>query len=110
MSIGGDADHKIVVWDWSKGDDANSKACVLAESKCGNSRIFDVVCNPYDAVAAVSFVTVGMKHVKFWVLDEAKVLCVRVCAWVRGCEGVWGGVGFRGCVGAWVRGCVGVIL
>ena len=71
VSVGGDADHKMVVWDWEKGD-GDAKACVVAEDKCGNTKILDVACNPYDQKNAVSMVSVGMKHVKFWKMEEAK--------------------------------------
>jgi len=63
VSVGGDADHKIVVWDWEKGDDA--KGCVVAEEKCGNTKILDVVCNPFDKVFVFKGLhSVCMTHVK----------------------------------------------
>ena len=71
VSVGGDDDHRVIVWDWQKAD-KDPKGCVLAEDKIGRNKIFDTCCNPFNMASVCSFVTVGSKHVKFWDLEPDK--------------------------------------
>ncbi len=43
--------HTYIYMYREKGDDV--KGCVIAEDKCGNTKILDVVCNPFDKVVIV---------------------------------------------------------
>ncbi|CAF1527998.1 unnamed protein product, partial [Didymodactylos carnosus] len=55
-SVGLDDYRTIVIWDWKKGDK-------LASQRGHNDKIFCLRWNPYDDD---KFVTVGIKHIKFW--------------------------------------------
>ncbi|XP_051957235.1 echinoderm microtubule-associated protein-like 6 isoform X1 [Xyrauchen texanus] len=56
VSVGIDEDHCIVIWDWKKGEK-------LAKSRGHKDKIFVVKGNPF---RMDKLVTVGMKHIKFW--------------------------------------------
>jgi WD40 repeat protein len=71
VSVGGDDDHRVIVWDWRTAA-TDAKGCVLAEDKIGRNKVFDIGCNPFNLASACSFVTVGSKHVKFWDLEPDK--------------------------------------
>ncbi|XP_066266402.1 echinoderm microtubule-associated protein-like 6 [Branchiostoma lanceolatum] len=58
-SVGLDDDHSIVIWDWKT-------ATPLAKTKGHKDKIFGVQWNPYDSAR---FVTIGIKHVKFWTMS-----------------------------------------
>ena len=63
VTIGKDSDHKMLVWEWRK---EKKDECLVVQESCGHTIILDVACNPYNTSDACSFVTVGLKHVKFW--------------------------------------------
>nr|XP_021335612.1 echinoderm microtubule-associated protein-like 6 [Danio rerio] len=56
VSVGIDEEHCIVIWDWKKGEK-------LAKSRGHKDKIFVVKGNPF---RMDKLVTVGMKHIKFW--------------------------------------------
>uniref|UniRef100_A0A8C1K429 EMAP like 6 n=1 Tax=Cyprinus carpio TaxID=7962 RepID=A0A8C1K429_CYPCA len=56
VSVGIDEDHSIVIWDWKKGEK-------LAKSRGHKDKIFVVKGNPF---RMDKLLTVGMKHIKFW--------------------------------------------
>ncbi|XP_074647902.1 echinoderm microtubule-associated protein-like 6 [Tubulanus polymorphus] len=56
-SVGLDDNHCIVVWDWRKGEK-------LATTRGHKDKIFVIKWNPFDHT---QLVTVGIKHIKFWV-------------------------------------------
>ena len=56
VSVGLDNEHCVVVWDWAKG-------AQLAHARGHKDKIFDVRWDPNEDGR---FVTVGMKHIKFW--------------------------------------------
>ncbi|XP_057217479.1 echinoderm microtubule-associated protein-like 6 isoform X1 [Triplophysa rosa] len=56
VSVGIDEDHSIVIWDWKKGEK-------LAKARGHRDKIFVVKGNPF---RMDKLVTVGMKHIKFW--------------------------------------------
>lgn len=56
VSVGLDNEHCVVVWDWAKGTK-------LAHARGHKDKIFDVRWDPNEEGR---FVTVGMKHIKFW--------------------------------------------
>ncbi|XP_078612841.1 echinoderm microtubule-associated protein-like 6 [Branchiostoma floridae x Branchiostoma japonicum] len=58
-SVGLDDDHSIVIWDWKT-------STPLATTKGHKDKIFGVQWNPYDSAR---FVTIGIKHIKFWTLS-----------------------------------------
>ncbi|CAF1474328.1 unnamed protein product, partial [Adineta steineri] len=55
-TVGLDDYHTIVIWDWKKGEK-------LASQRGHNDKIFCLRWNPHDEDR---FVTVGVKHIKFW--------------------------------------------
>ena len=57
FSVGLDDDHSIACWDWKKG-------AKIADSKGDKSLIIAIKVSPYDD----TIVTVGVKHIKFWVI------------------------------------------
>ena len=63
ISIGGDDDHSIAIYDWK-----NDK--IKTSCKGDKSKILDVVFDPADSGA---FATVGVKHVKFWSVQGQNV-------------------------------------
>uniref|UniRef100_A0A672SZE4 EMAP like 6 n=1 Tax=Sinocyclocheilus grahami TaxID=75366 RepID=A0A672SZE4_SINGR len=56
VSVGIDEDHSLVIWDWKKGEK-------LAKSRGHKDKIFVVKGNPF---RMDKLLTVGMKHIKFW--------------------------------------------
>ncbi|XP_055878559.1 echinoderm microtubule-associated protein-like 6 isoform X2 [Biomphalaria glabrata] len=56
-SVGLDDNHTIVVWDWKKGEK-------LATARGHKDKIFVIKWNPFNHD---KLVTVGVKHIKFWV-------------------------------------------
>ncbi|KAI8515105.1 Echinoderm microtubule-associated protein-like 5, partial [Branchiostoma belcheri] len=58
-SVGLDDDHSIVIWDWKT-------ATPLAKTRGHKDKIFGVQWNPYDSAR---FVTIGIKHIKFWTMS-----------------------------------------
>ena len=66
-SVGLDDDHSVAIYDWATG------SC-LASEKGDTNRILDIQCNlTTDADNNNDFVTVGVKHIKFWSLDGSKL-------------------------------------
>ncbi|XP_076879607.1 echinoderm microtubule-associated protein-like 6 isoform X2 [Brachyhypopomus gauderio] len=65
LSVGVDPEHTITVWRWQEGAKVSSKA--------GHSdRIFVVEFRPD---SDTQFVSVGIKHIKFWTLVGGSLLC-----------------------------------
>jgi WD40 repeat protein len=57
LSVGLDDNHSVAVWNWRKGTK-------LASEKGSQEKIFNAQFNPYSTTG--EFVTVGIKHIKFW--------------------------------------------
>ena len=88
---GKDDDHNMIVWNLEKARQADDDG-VVDQRKCDRTMIFDVVCNPYDTLAACSMVTVGKRHLWFWDLDSSGKLQRKKCA----TEETWFSVDFIG--------------
>jgi microtubule-associated protein-like 6 len=67
-SVGLDDDHSLAVYDWCAG-------ALLATAKGDTNRILDIQNNTSrDANPQTDFVTVGVKHIKFWSLENTGTL------------------------------------
>jgi len=69
-SIGGDDSREmtIVVYDYVQG------TTVAKEDRAGKNRIISIAFNPHMRSGEMSFVTVGVRHVRFWSLQRGKLV------------------------------------
>jgi hypothetical protein len=66
VCITGDEDNTVSVVDWKT-------SRVLITERGDKNKIIAAMCNPFDRVGQLNFVTVGIRHVKFWNMQRGRL-------------------------------------
>jgi WD40 repeat protein len=69
-AVGGDESQEnvLVVYDYAQG------STVIKEEHAGKNRIIAIAFNPHVRAGEMSFVTVGVRHVRFWSMQRGKLV------------------------------------
>ncbi len=66
VCVTGDEDNTVSIVDWKAGK-------VTCSERGDKNRILAVTCNPFDRSGQLNFVTVGVRHIKFWSMQRGRL-------------------------------------